>query len=203
MLPKRDNEREYWDWVEETVTDCAVACGFKPGDDDTEDCAQAFVVKKLQQQQDPVAEGATAAGRMAVLAQAHAHARHEYSLRKARRARSPSTDAPLYDKSGHRIELVSSEASPEAPPLEEELLDRLLAGAAGLSVERQRLWFRHVVEGERIVDLQEEFGKSANLLYKWLFTMRQIIREACEGAGLTEEELSTYRAELALLRRSP
>ena len=85
---------------------------------------------------------------------------------------------------GAAKEPVSSEPGPEESLLQSEMHNSLVAAERCLNEEQRRLWERHVVDGERIVDLQREFGKSANALRQIMHTIRRKVKQNLENNGM-------------------
>jgi len=194
--------RKFWDEVSLIALTCAGRAGLKG--DYAEDCAQDFVKKKLYQRQDPMqeAQGAEAMDRLRQQARRFAQER-AFQLFHTQRKQQSLEELQEQEAKGFRRALVSPDPGPEEIVLQAEFFYCLLSAIEGLLPQQQALWTRHFLEGVRLVDLQEELGRTESALWQALCRLRKSLRRLLAGEGMTPEEIADYLNILVQYRSLP
>jgi hypothetical protein len=123
-----------------------------------------------------------------------------YAIRLTRRKHLPLIDENGSLESGLAALLVSKEPDPLALILEAEQLERFLLPLPEMTLFQQQLFVRHIQQGMRLVDLQEETGRNAHALRTALYTLRKRFIKLLEGKQMDTREIAEYRSMLARLR---
>jgi len=94
-------------------------------------------------------------------------------------------------------EPVARDLGPEELLIQAELFERLIAPLTELTASQQQLFARHILEATRLVDLQEETGRTPDALWQAMVRIRKRMVRLLEGKGVTSSEVMEYLGELA------
>lgn len=79
-------------------------------------------------------------------------------------------------------------------------MECLLQALLVLTPGQQTLFVRHCLDHARLVDLQEETGRTASALGKGLHFIRKRMRKILEGEGIDAGEVADYQSMLDRFR---
>jgi DNA-directed RNA polymerase specialized sigma24 family protein len=171
------------------------SCARKEGlpDVDAEECAMEFLSKMLIQE-GMAGIAALTASPEKLQQRAQAFARR-WAFRRRRKCRREVSyeEIEKAERDGARGALVSPEPGPETLVMVADLMDEILAALSELAPDRQSLFVRCCLEDRRLVDLQEETGRSADALWHALVLIRKRLQKVLEGRGLSAAEIAEYR----------
>lgn len=166
-----------------------------PGDH-SEDCALEFLARKLTKG-GFVSYPLSAAEETRLQSQAQVWARrYAFRLRRRRKREVLLTEI---DATGECMvrEPVARDLGPEELLIQAELFERLIAPLTELTASQQQLFARHILEATRLVDLQEETGRTPDALWQAMVRIRKRMVRLLEGKGVTSSEVMEYLGELA------
>src|ERR1043166_8374208 len=184
-----------WDRVRQIAWDNAKNNGMES--DYAEDFSQEFVSERLTEgyggaelTSDEVQHLAREADKQA----------KRYQYRRRRRRRQVVS---LYDENGSLEggpagRLACHDPGPEELTLVADMMERLLLPLSEMTLSQQQLFVRRFLESARMVDLQEEMGRSANALYVAIHKIRKRFKQLLEGYRMSWEEIAEYLSMLAL-----
>lgn len=148
---------------------------------DLGDCMQDYEAKRIAQIRSPPENWDTTALLASLKRDIIWHMRAWVRNQRRSKRRLESLEQLELDvKGGKANEPASAVPGPEQLALNSVAETNLAAAEECLTFEQRRLWDRHVGDGVRLVDLQQEFGKTANALRQMMHTSRLKLRERLE-----------------------
>jgi hypothetical protein len=125
---------------------------------------------------------------------AHSFAR-SCAIRRTRKShREVSYEAlESAEQRGSRRVLVSQEPGPEERMMIADVMDQLLAALSELPLDQHQMFLYHFLEGKRLIEMQEETGRSADALWHALMRICKRLQKVLEGKGLTTAEIDDLR----------
>jgi len=116
--------------------------------------------------------------------------RYAYRRRRRRRKEQLQCETPNLET------MASREPGPEEIVQRAALLGRLLRPLSQLSPERRFLFVRRILDEMRLVDIEAQTGRSANVLCKTVGRILDRLRRYLEGEALDAEEIEDYLSML-------
>ena len=99
-----------------------------------------------------------------------------------------------------RRALICTDPGPEEIVIQAEFFRRFLRSIDGLEPQQQALWARHFLDGVKLVELQEELGRTETALWQAVCRMRKRLPLLLAGHGLTPNEIHEYIMVFATFR---
>ena len=151
---------------------------------DLGDCLQDYEAKRIVLIKSPPDNWESAAMLSALKRDIIWHMRGWLRNQRRSKRRLESLDQLASDvEVGSLREPASPLPGPEEIVLNLEAERNLAAIEECLSSNQRRLWKRHVIDGVKLVDLAEEFEKSANSLRQTVYIIRRKLRKKLQEQG--------------------